>query len=374
MNTTPTPARPVVRLGQPDWWLLAIAAVLLAMGLTMVFSASGILADHQFGDAYYYSKRQLVFAAVGGVALALFASMPRHILYSLQYPILIGVFVLLVVTLSPLGIRVNGAQRWIDLGIVRMQAMEFAKIGLIMYLAYFMSTKQAIIKTFNKGVIPPFIVTALMCLLLLKQPDFGGATLLLMLLFFMCLVGGTRLIYLVISAALALGGAYLLITKVAYRSRRLLAFRDPFAVASDEGYQLVQSQYALGNGGITGVGLGASKQKLFYLPEAHTDFIIAVMGEEIGLIGLTLFFILVGILFWRGIRIALLQESLRDRFTAFGMVLVLKLSFVLNMAVVLSAAPPKGVPMPFLSYGGSSLIASLICIGILLNLSRTSKA
>ncbi len=356
-----------------DWWLLGIMAVLLALGLTMVFSSSGILADHQYNDAYFYSRRQLVFALLGGICLFSLAFMPRNLLYSLQYPLLVVVFILLVVTLSPLGIRVNGAQRWIDLGFIRLQIMEFAKIALVLYLAYFMSSKQAIIKTFNKGVIPPFVVTGFMCLLLLLQPDFGGATLLLVLLFFMCLVGGTRLIYLVISAVLALGGAYLLVTKVAYRSRRLLAFRDPFAVASDEGYQLVQSQFALGNGGLTGVGLGASKQKLFYLPEAHTDFIVAVMGEEVGFIGLTILFILVGILFWRGIIIALRQTDLRDRFTAFGMILVLKISFVLNMAVVLSAAPPKGVPMPFMSYGGSSLIASMMCMGVLLNLSRTSK-
>ncbi len=358
----------------PDWWLLGIVAVLLAVGLTMVFSASGILADQQYGDAYFYSRRQFVFALLGSLCLFALAFMPRNLLYSMQYPLLVLVFALLLLTISPFGIKVNGARRWLDLGLARLQIMEFAKIALVLYLAYFMSTKQAIIKTFNKGVIPPFVVTGVMCALLLAQPDFGGATILLVLLFFMCLVGGTRLIYLGISAALALGGAYLLITKVAYRSRRLLAFRDPFAVASDEGYQLVQSQFALGNGGLTGVGLGASKQKLFYLPEAHTDFIVAVMGEEIGLIGLTLLFILVAILFWRGLLVAMRQQDLRDRFTAFGMILVLKLSFLLNMAVVLSAAPPKGVPMPFLSYGGSSLLASLMCIGILLNISRTGRS
>ncbi len=363
-----------IRLGQPDWWLLAIAAVLVGIGLMMVFSASGIFAERVQADTYYFFKRQLLFAAVGGVAMAITAAMPRGVLNSLQYPALLLAFVLLAATLTPLGVSANGARRWIGLGPLRLQPMEFAKIALVLYLAYFMSTKQAIIKTFSKGVIPPFLMTGALCLLLLKQPDFGGAALMVLILFFMCLVGGTRPIYLIVSGLLAAGGGYLLITREAYRLRRLLAFLDPFASASAEGYHLVQSFYAIGSGGITGLGLGASRQKLFYLPEAHNDFIMAVMGEETGFIGFSLIFLLMGALFWRGMLIALRQEDLRDRFTAFGVVLVLALSVVLNMAVVMGVVPPKGVPMPFISYGGSSLLASLVCVGLLLNLSRTGKA
>ena len=163
-------------------------------------------------------------------------------------------------------------------------------------------------------------------------------------------------------------------THAEYRFRRILAFLDPFAVAQKEGYQLVQALYALGSGGISGLGLGASQQKLFYLPEAHNDFIMAVWGEETGLIGMSLVFLLFGTFIWRGMFIALRQDDLRDRFTAFGILLVVALSVLLNMAVVLGVAPPKGVPMPFLSYGGSSLLASCLCVGLLLNLSRTGKA
>jgi cell division protein FtsW len=252
--------------------------------------------------------------------------------------------------------------------------MEFAKIALVFYLAYFMSTKQAIIKTFSRGIIPPFAVTAVLCLLLLQQPDFGGAAVLAMLLFFMCLAGGTRLIYLTISAILALGAGGLLVMRESYRLRRMLAFLDPFKVAQDEGYQLVQSLYALGSGQIWGAGLGASKQKLFYLPEAHNDFIIAVFGEELGFVGMSLLFSLMALFFWRAMRVAFLQQDLRDRLTAFGLSLIIGLSMVLNMAVVMGVAPPKGVPMPFLSYGGSSLLATLICVGLLVNYSRTAKA
>lgn len=363
-----------IRVGQPDWWLLALTAVLVAIGLMMVFSASGIPAERLQQDSFYFFKRQLFFAGLGLVVMAFAAVLPRQVLYKLQYPALGICILLLVLTLTPLGVKVKGAQRWLDFGFLRLQIMEFTKIALVLYLAYFMSTKQAIIKTFSKGVIPPFLVTAFICLLLLKQPDFGGAALMVLLLFFMCLVGGTRLIYLGASALLACGGAYWLITQADYRFRRIMSFRDPFAYANDEGYHLVRSFLAIGSGGVSGTGLGASQMKLFHLPEAHNDFIMAVMAEETGFIGISLFFLLLAAFFWRGMRIALNQEALRDRFTALGVLLILALSCVLNMAVVMGVVPPKGVPMPFISYGGSSLLASLLCVGLLLNLSRAARA
>ncbi len=355
---------------QPDWWLLGITVVLLAIGLLMVFSASGILAARDMADKYYFFKRQLLFAGVGGIAMISAACMPKSILHKLTYPALIICIALLLVTLTPLGVKVNGARRWLGAGPFRIQPMEFAKIALVLYLAYFMATKQDIIKTFSRGVIPPYLVTGVMAYLLLLQPDFGGAALLCILLFFMCLVGGTRMLYLAISAGIAAVGAYLLINQAAYRLDRVLAFLDPFSVADKEGYHLVQSFLAIGSGGVSGVGLGASMQKLFYLPEAHNDFIIAVLAEETGFIGLTLIFILFAVFFWRGLRIAILQSELRDRFIALGLLMILCLSAVLNMAVVMGVAPPKGVPMPFMSYGGSSLLSSMICVGVLLNLSR----
>jgi cell division protein FtsW len=238
------------------------------------------------------------------------------------------------------------------------------------YLAFFFSRKQDLVRTFSVGVVPPFAVTGFMCVLLLLQPDFGGAAMLAVILFFMCLAGGTRLTYLFISLMVAMGGAWLLIVQSPYRSRRLLAFMDPFKDALDSGYQLVQSLYALGTGHIFGAGLGAGKQKLFFLPEAHNDFILAVVGEELGFVGMSLVFVLAGLLLWRAFSVALAQRDLQDRLAAFGMALVLCLGAVLNMAVVLGTAPPKGVPMPFLSYGGSSLVTSFVCVGLLLNLSR----
>lgn len=360
-------------LGQPDWWLLAITAVLVAIGLLMVFSASGIVAERIQADSSYFFKRQLLFALLGGLALMAAALLPRSMLNNLHYPALCFSLVMLLICLTPLGVSVKGAQRWIGLGPIRIQPLEFAKISLALYLAYFMSTKQSIIKTFSKGVIPPFLITGVFCLLLLLQPDFGGAALITALLFFMCFVGGTRLIYLFASATIACGAAYLLIVAEPYRFRRYLAFRDPFADAADTGYHLVQSFYAFGSGGLSGLGLGAGKQKLFYLPEPHNDFIMAVMGEETGFIGISLMFLLLGIFFWRCLFIALRQNHLRERLMAFGLTLILAISCMLNLAVVMGVVPPKGVPMPFISYGGSSLLASLLCVGLLLNLSRTGK-
>ncbi len=358
---------------QYDWWLFAIVLMLLCIGILMVLSASGVVAERLNGDKYYFFKRQLVYACAGGIALWIAATMPRSLLYKLQYPFLIGVIMLLLITLSPLGARINGAQRWISLKFFSIQPLEFAKIALAFYLAYFMSTKQELVKTFSRGVIPPFAVTGLLCLLLLAQPDFGGAVVLAMILFFMCIAGGTRFIYLFVAIAIALAGAIALIVYEPYRARRLVAFLDPFEDAQNAGYQLVQSLYALGSGGFFGVGMGGSAQKMFYLPEAHNDFIMAVVGEELGFFGLSLIMGLFVMLFVRCYRIVMGQTELRDKLSAFGVTLVLALGATLNLAVVMGMAPPKGVAMPFLSYGGSSLLASMICVGLLMNFSKTAR-
>ncbi len=359
--------------GAFDWWFFAIFMVLLGIGLIMVLSASGVVAERINGDKYYFFKRQLMFACAGGVAFWVAALMPRKTLYSLQYPGLFLAFLLLTLTLTPLAPTINGASRWLQFGGLSLQPMEFVKIALVFYLAYFMSSKQNHIKTFTRGVVPPFLVTGTLCFLLLLQPDFGSSVILASLLFFMCIAGGTRFIYLFFSVAIAITGAVYLAISTPYRMRRLTAFLDPFKDAQDTGYQLVQSLYALGSGGFWGVGVGASKQKMFYLPEAHNDFIMAVLGEEMGFVGLTLVMGLFALFFWRCLHIVLGQKDLRDRFTAFGLSLIIALGAVVNLAVIMGAAPPTGVPMPLLSYGGSSLVATLLCLGLLMNFSRTAE-
>jgi cell division protein FtsW len=355
-----------------DWWLLVAALALLGFGLMMVLSSSAVMAERFYGSKYFFFQKQLVYAGAGLAVMCALSMLPRGVLYRMQYPALFGAFLLLVLALTPLGVEVNGARRWISAGPFSIQPLEFTKIALVLYLGYFLSAKQELVKTFSRGVIPPFFVNGVLCFMLLFQPDFGGAAVLAMILFFMCLTGGTRWVYLAASALLACGGAWLLIVQSTYRSRRLLAFLDPFADALDTGYQLVQSLYALGTGGVAGVGLGAGHQKLFFLPEAHNDFIMAVVGEELGFLGVTLVFVMMAVFFYRAFTVAVRQQDLRDRLTAFGVTMILVLGATLNMAVVLGVAPPKGVPMPFLSYGGSSLLGTLICVGLLLNFSRSA--
>lgn len=358
--------------GQIDWLLLATIMLLICLGLTMVLSSSGVVAAKKYGDQYYFFKRQIVFAAVGIFAMLVALKIPREFLYSLKYPILLGVILLLLGTLI-FGKPFNGAKRWISFGVFTVQPLEFAKIALVLYLAYFMEAKRDLLKTFSRGIIPPFAVTGVLCLLLLLQPDFGGAAILMFMLFFMCLVGGCRLIYLAVSAVFAAGGAVLLVVSQPYRFKRLTAFMDPFGDPQNTGYQVVQSLYAFGSGGLTGVGLGASKQKLLFLPEAYTDFIMSVFGEELGFVGMSLLFFLFGMFLWRAFLTAYRQENLRDKLAAFGLTLLFAVSAMLNLAVVMGSAPPKGVPMPFISYGGSSFVATLFCAGLLLNYSRTAK-
>jgi cell division protein FtsW len=359
--------------GRFDWYLFTVTLVILGVGLVMVLSASGIKAEELAGDKYYFFKRQLLFAGIGGLALWAAALIPRDWLYKLQYPALFVSLLLMLITLSPLSPAVNGAKRWIPMGPVSLQPMEFLKISMVLYLAYFMSAKQNLIKTFSRGVIPPFAITGLFCLLLLLQPDFGSAVILAGLLFFMCIAGGTRFIYIFFSIALACAGAIALAIASPYRLRRLLAFMDPFQDFQNTGYQLAQSLLAIGSGSFFGLGVGASKQKMYFLPETHTDFIMAVLAEETGFVGLSLVMFLFALLFWRCYRIIARQKNLRDRFTAFGLTAILAIGSAVNLAVVMGMAPPKGVPMPLISYGGSSLIATMICMGLLMHYTRAGS-
>ncbi|NCC25907.1 MAG: putative lipid II flippase FtsW [Deltaproteobacteria bacterium] len=358
--------------GTVDWWLVSAVLVFAGFSLIMVMSASGIMAERVWGDKYHFFKRQAIFTVAGLAAFLAAIRIPMTFFYRMVYPGLILTAGLLAMTLvSPLKVEAGGASRWLNLGIMSLQPLEVAKIALIFYLAYFFSHKQDKVRTFSVGFLPPTIVTSGLCLLLLLQPDFGGAAYLGMLLLIMSLVGGTRLFYLFSSVAVAGTFAALLVVHSPYRFRRWFAFLDPFKDPLDSGYQLVQSLYGLGSGNWLGQGLGSGKQKLFFLPDAHNDFILAVVGEELGFVGVSLVFILIAIILWRSLAIAIGRTEMQDRLTAFGLGAIIVLGGILNTAVVLGAVPPKGIPMPFLSYGGSQLLTSFFCAGILVNLSRS---
>jgi cell division protein FtsW len=354
-----------------DWMLLGSVLVLAGLGLVMVLSASAPIGEKLYADKYHFFARQALYGGVGVLAMALCSRLPREVFYGLTYVWLGITLALLVLTLvGPLSLSANGASRWLKLGPFSLQPLELAKVALVFYLAYFFGTKQEKVKTFSIGFVPPLLVTLVFCVLLALQPDFGGAVFMALLLFLLSLTGGTRVVYLGSCGILAAAAAGFMIVKSPYRLQRLTAFMDPFQDSQNVGYQLVQSFYAFGSGGWLGEGLGAGKQKLLFLPEAHTDFLMAVVGEELGFIGVSIFFLLIGLILWRAFLVALKQDDLRDRFTAYGLTLILAVGFTLNLAVVLGAAPPKGVPMPFVSYGGTSMLASFICVGVLLNLSR----
>lgn len=354
-----------------DWWLLASVLIMLSLGLLMVLSAGSVVGERDFGDKYYFFKRQFAFVSFGLVIMTVCIYFPRRILNNIHYMAISAAIFLLLLTLTPLGIDVNGASRWLPFFGFSLQPMEFARIALVLYLSYFLSTHQHLGRTFSKGVIPPFAITGILCMLLLLQPDFGAAVILLAILFFLCLAGGTRFIYLAFSFSMMATLAISLIMNSPYRMRRLLAFMDPFKDAQGTGYQLVQSFYALAEGSFLGVGMGNGRQKLLYLPEAHNDFIVSVIGEELGLLGITIMMGLFMLIFARCYRIVLGQKELCDKLTSFGLSLIVALGATLNLAVIMGMVPPKGVAMPFLSYGGSSMLATMICIGLILNYSRT---
>jgi cell division protein FtsW len=340
----------------------------MGMGLIMVLSSSAIRAERVFGQEYYFFGRQLVYALLGTGVLYLAWRVPVALVFRLVYVWLLLSLVLLLLTLTPVGTGTGGASRWLDLGVVTLQPVEPVKVALVLYLAYFFSRKQDKIKTFSVGFLPPILVTLVFAGILLMQPDFGGAVFITALFFLMSLAGGTRLVYLFASGLLCVGAGVIMLLNSPYRLERWTAFLKPFENAQNIGYQLVQSLYGLGNGGLFGVGLGEGKQKLFFLPEAHTDFILSVMGEELGFVGLSVVFLFFGVFLFRCLNITLKQQDLQARFTVFGLSLIVLLEAFLNIAVVVGACPPTGVPMPFISYGGSNLLVMCLCSGLILNI------
>ena len=358
-----------------DWVLFVFAFMIIGIGLIMVLSASGIVANVTYHDKYYFFRKQVLHACLGGVALFLAARIPMRWLYNrtVMYCLLGATFLLLLLTLSPLGPAINGAHRWLKMGPITVQPVEFIKIAMAMYLAYYMSSKQSMIKTFSRGMLAPCIVTAVCCSVLILQPDFGSFVVLTCLFCAMCLVGGTRKIYFVGMFVVAVVISVFAVLCADYRMERVIAFLDPFDPSKPAAYQLKQSLLAIGSGSFFGVGIGASRQKLFYLPEAHNDFIMAVLAEEVGFLGVSVVMLLFALFFWRCYRIIQGQTGLRDRYTAFAVTLILALPVCMNLAVVMGAVPTKGVPLPFMSYGGSNLVSYMICVGLLLNLSRSAK-
>jgi len=354
-----------------DKWILLAVAGLLALGMTMVLSTSYLYSQERYGDGTYFFRKQLIAMGAGLIALVACSIAPSTYYRRFAYPLLAISFIVLVMVLIPgLGVNRGGARRWIMFPGFAFQPSELAKLSIVFYLAHSMAKKADMIRTFSVGVLPHLLISGVFAGLLLLEPDFGTALILTMMLYFMLFIGGVRVRHLLSTALLALPVlAYVMMT-AQYRLRRLMTFLDPWSDATGSGFHVIQSLIAFGSGQLFGRGLGESRQKLFYLPEAHTDFVYSVVGEELGLLGALAVLALFGVIIVRGLRLTAKIEEPFDQYLAFGLTVLLGLQALIHMGVVMGLMPTKGLVLPFISYGGSAMVINLMEAGILLGLSR----
>lgn len=357
-----------------DQILLVTAFSLAALGLAMIFIASNVMAQAQYNDPYYFIKRQGIYGLLGLGTLLVGCRINYHNYKRWVYRILLISFISLLLVFFPvIGGKVRGAARWLKLGPFTLQPSEFAKLALVLFLAYSLARKQEKMKYFAISFLPHMIVAGVFIGLIGKEPDFGTAVTLAAIVFTMLFVGGTRLTHILLALGGASALACLLVMRDPKKFARILSFKDPWKYGADLGYQLKQSLLAIGSGGLWGLGPGQSKAKLFYLPDAHTDFILSIFSEELGFLGFFLVLALFAILISRGILVSLRAPDAFGSYLALGLTLVISLPAIINMGVVSGIFPTKGLSLPFLSYGGSSLMANLLAVGILLNIGSQSK-
>lgn len=358
-----------------DYWLLFVTVALAGIGMVMVYSASAVLAGDRYGDSYYFLKRELVFMTVGFCVLATMLQFSYGHWRRLVYPLL-GLAVVLIGLAYVPGLRsvASGAARWVKFGPIRFQPSELAKLAMVIFLAYSLEKKAGRMKSFAVGLLPHVAIGGACIVLVLGQRDFGSAFILGMILMTMLFISGARMTYLVSMGIAALPILYVAVASVDYRRRRILAFLNPWSDRYGSGFQIIQSLISFQEGGLFGRGLGEGHQKLFYLPEAHTDFIASVLGEELGLLGLVLLMALYAILCVRGFMTAWRAPDLFGRHLAFGITLLIGWQALGNFCVVMGLLPTKGMVLPFVSYGGSSLLVSMWAVGILLNVSSYRRA
>lgn len=357
-----------------DISFLALVVMLLTIGVTMVLSASFARAYYDpsgvtGGKAAYYFIRQLVFAALGLAAMTLCARLPVGFYRRFSVPLLAAAVILLA--LVPLiGTNANGARRWIGFGAFTVQPSEIAKIAVILSFASMICSRRGRMKSFRHGILPFAAILIAIVGLLVLEPHFSASIIIVVIGGAMLFLGGARLIWFIAAAAAAGGGIAALLTFFPYASTRITTWRDPFASTSDEGYQIVQSLYSIGSGGLTGLGLGQSRQKYLYLPEEHNDFIFSVVCEELGFIGALLILTLFALLIIRGYWIALHSKDRYGFLVAGGITTLLAVQVILNVAVVTNLVPCTGISLPFFSYGGTALLMQLAEMGIVLSISR----
>ena len=360
-----------------DVSFLVLVMLLLTIGVTMVLSASFARAyfdpgNVTGGNPTYYFVRQLIFAALGVAAMIFCSRLPMGFYKRFSVPLLIAAIVLLL--LVPLiGVEANGARRWIGIGSLTLQPSEIAKIDIILAFAVIICNNRGRMKSFRYGIAPFAAILLVIVGLLILEPHFSASIIIIAIGGVMMFLGGARLIWFIAAGIAAGGGIAVLLTLFPYASTRITTWRDPFSSTSDEGYQIVQSLYSIGSGGLTGLGLGQSRQKYLYLPEEHNDFIFSIVCEELGLIGACVIMLLFAALILRGYWIAL---HARDRFGALlvvGVTSLIAMQTFLNIGVVTGLLPATGITLPFFSYGGTALLIQLAEMGVVLSVSRQMK-
>lgn len=364
-----------IHRGWPDGWLVASVLGLCGVGLVMVYSSSSVVAFERFGDAAYFLKRQLVWFALGCGAMTVASRIHYTAWRTLALPLLGTALVLMAAVLVPgVGDVAGGARRWIVVGPLSVQPVELAKFSLVLYLAHFLANRAERVGRFLQGLGPPLLVTAGFSALALRQPDMGSAVVLAGITGAVLFGAGARLLHLVAVAAAGAPAALWVALGEAYRRQRLLAFLDPWRDALGSGFHIIQSLVAVASGGVVGVGLGQSRQKFFYLPERHTDFIFAILAEELGLVGVAVVLALYGVFVARTFRAALRAPDRYGALLAAGVGSWVAGQAVLNMGVATGLLPVTGVPLPFVSFGGSSLVVLMAASGVCLNLSQYARA
>jgi len=352
-----------------DLVMLGAVFLLIALGTVEIYSSSAVYALKKTGDSAYFLKRQLIWTTLGFGAMWLGASMSYQILQRYTYQLLAAALVLLA-AVPFVGASINGARRWFLLGPLSFQPVEVAKLALISYLAYSLARKADKVKTFTVGFVPHLVVCAVMMGLLLMQPDLGSSIILGATTLALLFVAGAKVSYIALAVLAAAPVVYQMIIGTPWRMRRMLAFFNPEAYRDGVAYQIVQSLIAVGSGGPTGVGLGEGRQQLGYMPEMHSDFILSAIGEELGFVGLLTVFALFCVILWRGLRAAVGARDAYGAYLAFGITTMFALQALFNSGVILGALPAKGLTLPFVSYGGSSLTTSMFLAGVVLNVSR----
>jgi len=355
-----------------DRVLVGAVLALAAFGVVMVYSAGAVFAAKKYGDATYFLKRELIYAIMGLGALSLATRVDYSIYRKLAYPLLFVSLALLAAVLK-VGSRAGGAIRWFRAGPLSFQPSELAKLALCVYLAYLLARKAEKVRVFSVGFLPPLLITGLMMVLLLKQPDLGTAAIFGAVALGLLFVAGTRTSYLILAVLVAAPAGWQFIVSTPFRMRRMLAFLDPWAFRRDVGYQITESLISVGSGGVTGLGLGDGRQKLFFLPEAHTDFILSIVGEELGLMGILFVIGAFGVLVWRGYRTAFRARDVFGAYLAFGITTMFGLQALVNIGVVLGSLPTKGLPLPFISYGGTAMVTLGLGLGILMSIARSRR-